>query len=163
MNRRLIRFLGQLRLGEIDFLTDIQHCLIGIETGGEFQGDVRAAFVGGGAHFLHALDTAQLGLHRLQQKPFGILRRDAVMLHRDVDDRDIDVRIRLFRDRHIGDRSGNQDQGQHHQGGAAAVQGGVDQRMHRAILSLLWRRRCRRRIQERPVRSRRRRRIPGRP
>ena len=65
VNRRLVRFLGQLRLGEIDFLADVQHCLIGIEPGREFQGNVRPALESGGAHFLHAFDAAQLGFHRL--------------------------------------------------------------------------------------------------
>ncbi len=93
----LVRFGRHFRPRVLDLVAHVGQRLVGIEAGLEFQQHVGAAFEGGGAHFLDALDRAQLLLQRLDQQPLGILRRDALQGDGGVDDRDVDVGLGFLR------------------------------------------------------------------
>src|SRR5690606_27668449 len=81
----------------------------------------------GRPHLPDALDALQLLLHRSNEQPLGILGRDALVLHVDVDDRDVDVRFRLLGNPDIGGEAGDQQQHQQSDGGARARDYGIDQ------------------------------------
>ena len=127
---RLVGVVGQLGLGRVDLLADIGDGRVGVEAGLELQGDAGVALAALGAHLLDPLDGAQLLLHGAHQQALGILGRDAVVGHHHVDDGDVDVRVGLLGDFHVGDGAGDQDQHQRQQNCAGVAESGVDDPLH---------------------------------
>src|SRR5713101_692691 len=117
-------------LGLIDLGAHVGERGLGIEAGLELEQNEAAAFEGGRSHLLHVAARLELGLDRPQQKPFGILRADAALGKLDVDDRNLDVRLRLFRDRHIGHQARAQEEEQRRDGEPRVIDGVVDERGH---------------------------------
>ena len=110
VDRRLVGVLGQVRLDQIDPFAHVGEGRVDVEAGVEFHQHAGAALEGGGAYFLDALDAPELGLHGADQQPFRVLRRDAVVTERDVDDRNVDVGIGLLGNGNIGRGAGDQQQ-----------------------------------------------------
>src|SRR5262249_37401590 len=67
---------------------------------------------------------------RSQQQPFGILRADAALGELHVDDRNLDIRLRLLRDRHIGDEPRREQEQQRRDGQPRVADGVVDELRH---------------------------------
>ncbi len=102
---RLVDVARQIMLGDVDLGAHVGKRGFGIEARLELEQDKAAAFEGGGAHLLDVADRLELGLDRPQQQPLGVLRADAALGELHVDDRNLDVRLRLLRDRHIGNET----------------------------------------------------------
>ena len=88
------------------------------------------ALARGRAHLLQALEPLQLALHRPHQEALGVLGADALVDHRDVDDRQLDVGVGLLRDLPGDDAAPEHDQQQRHDDDAAALERGGDQGFH---------------------------------
>ncbi len=112
LHDRLVHVSREIALGIVDLGAHIRERGLGIEAGFEFEQHIAAALEGGGAHFLDVGDGFQLGFDRPQQEPLGIFRADAALGELHIDDRNLDVRLGLLRDRHIGDEAGEQQEGQ---------------------------------------------------
>src|SRR3990167_4461851 len=129
-DRRFIGFLRQFAACGIDLFAHVDQGRLGVEAGIEFQGHRGLAFVGHRTHFLDCFEAAQLLFQRAHQQAFGVFRADAFQGHRDIDDRDADVRVGFLGDGHIGGQAADQQKGQQQQAGAAAVQRRGDQGVH---------------------------------
>jgi hypothetical protein len=127
---RLVGAVGQLGLGLIDLLAHVLERLVDVDPGIELQRHGAGALIGVRAHLLDALDAAQLLLHRPDQKALGVLGRDSLMGNRHVDDRHLDVGIRLLGDGAVDLEAADQDQEQDQQDGARAGEARVDQPVH---------------------------------
>ncbi len=135
VHARFVGGLRQLGLGNVHALAHVRKRPLAVETGVELQLHRRLAFPRRRGEFLHALDRLQLLLHRPDQQAFRVLRGDAVMRHRHIDDRHRDVRFRFLRNRLIGAGAGHQDEDQRQQHRAAAPEGGIDEAVHNALRS----------------------------
>src|SRR5262249_22000972 len=133
---RLVDLARQVVLGLIDLGAHVRERGLGVEPGLELEQDEAAALEGGRAHLLHVADRLELGLDRPQQEPLGILRADAALGELHVDDRNPDVRLRLFRDRHIGDQAGAQQKQERRDGEPRVADGVVDEPGHHTTLFL---------------------------
>ena len=105
-----VRILGQFALGDIHVFPDVLKGGIGVEPGFELEQHRGVTFTGVGAHLLDALDGLQLLLHGPYQEPLRVLRGDALVGHRDVDNGDIDVGVRFLGNGDVRDGPGDQDQ-----------------------------------------------------
>ena len=130
---RLVGVARQIVLGLVDLGAHVGERGLGIEAGLELEQHVAAALEGGRAHLLDVADRLELGLDRPQQQPLGILRADAALGELDVDDRDLDVRLGLLRDRHIGHEARAQQEEQRRDGQPRVADGVVDEAGHHSL------------------------------
>ena len=115
VHARLLRVRGQFALGRVHAFPDVPQGGVGVEPGLELEQHRGVALAGVGAHFPDALDGPQLLFHGPHQEPLRVLRRDAFVGHRDVDDGNVDVGIRFLGNADIRGRSADQDQRQRQQ------------------------------------------------
>ena len=123
---RLFGLRRQFGLGRIDLGARILQRDINVGAGIEANGHARAALVGIGGDFVDTLDRPDLLLHGPDEQTFGILGRDPVMRHADVDHRDVDVRFCFLRYADIGHDARDDDHRERHHDGARAAHGCLD-------------------------------------
>ena len=121
MNFGIVGIFGQFGFGDIDPFADICQCLVDFNIGIEFKRHRCPVLIGLGTHFLDTFDRTQFLLHRAQQQPFGIFGRNTVMMHGDIKNRDLDVRIGFFRDGVIANPARRQQQDQNKDDGSRPV------------------------------------------
>ncbi len=119
VDARLVGVGRQLRLGVVDLGAHVGERDVGIEARLELEQDVAAALERGRRHLLDVLDLLERGLHRLQQQPLGVLRRDAALRQQDVDVRDVDVRRGLLGDADVGGGAGHEQENERSPASAA--------------------------------------------
>ena len=112
-----VRLVRQLPLCHVDFFADVCQCLVGVDAGVKLDEDIRAAFIGVRCHLLDTFDRPQLLLHRPDQEALAVLGGNAVVRDVHVDHRDLDVRLRFLRDRHVRNYARDQDDCQRQQYG----------------------------------------------
>jgi hypothetical protein len=121
-------------LGLIDLGAHVGKRGLGIETRFELEQHEPAALERRRAHLLDVADRLELSLDRAQQQPLGILRADTALGELHIDDGDLDVRLRLFRDRHIGDEPCQQQEDEGGDGQPRMADGVIDQPGHHGYL-----------------------------
>ena len=102
----------EIALGQINPLAHIPQCGVRVKARVKLQEHVRPALVAAGTHLLDSLNRLERLLHGPDQQALGIFGGDTVMTHRDIDDRNIDIRLRLFGNILISNRPGDQDKEQ---------------------------------------------------
>ena len=102
VHRRFISFRGQIAARIVDLVAHIGQRLVQIGPGLKLHQHIAATLIGGAGHLLDALNRFQRGFQGAQDQPFAVLGRDAFVMDRDIDDRNLDIRFGLFRDGHIG-------------------------------------------------------------
>ena len=135
---RLLGVSRQFGACQVHARTHVVECLVGVEAGIELENDHPAALGSGSAHFLHALDGAQLGFHGADQHAFGIFGRDAFVQHVDVHLGNRDVRFRFLGNGRIADRTGDQKQQHDRNDRPGAFDEGGDQGIHCAATLTRW-------------------------
>ena len=126
LHLRLVGIARQVALRLVDLGAHVGERGLGVEAGLEFEQHVGAALIGSRAHFLHVRDRLEPRLDRLHQQPLGVFRADAALGELRVDDRNLDVRLGLLRDRHIGDEARDQQEGERREGQPRVADGEVD-------------------------------------
>ena len=106
----LVGVIRQLALGDVDFLSKILKGGVYVESGFELQQYRRVTIARGRSHLRDPFDGAKFLLHGSHEQTLGVLRGDALMRNGDVDDRDVDVRIRLLGNRDVRDGTAHQDE-----------------------------------------------------
>ncbi len=98
----IVDFLGKLRLGDIDFVSGLLQSRVEIHLGIELHLDDRHAFAAGRTDLLDAGDAFELGLDGSGDERLDVLGTDAAVGRRDQDQRDLDLRKGLQRQREVG-------------------------------------------------------------
>ena len=114
---RLLGVLGQIGLGQIDLLAHLLRRLVRVHLRLELHDDAGVVLRGDAGQLLQALQPAQLRLHRFDQQPLGVLRRDAGQGDGDVEHRHLNVGPRLLGDVDVGgdaEGQGGHKDGEHH-------------------------------------------------
>ena len=88
------------------------------------------SLTGGGAHLLDPFDGLKLLLHRSHQQTLGILRRDPFVSHRDIDNRNGNIRFCLLGNSHIGDRAADEQHQQQSKNSSRAAECDVNECLH---------------------------------
>ena len=127
---RLVGFFRQLAARGIDLLAHVGQCHLGVEAGVELQGHRGVSFAGYRAHFLDALETAQLLLQWAHQQAFAIFRADAFEGHRNIDDGNDHVRVGFLGHGDVGHQPAAEQEQQDQDGGTATVECSSDQCVH---------------------------------
>ena len=134
LDHRLVGLLGQLGLGPVDLLAHVDQGLVDVDAGLELEQHRGVALARRRAQLLEPFQALQLALHRAHQQALRVLGADALVVHRDVDDRQLDVGVGLLGDLPGDHRTPEHDQDQRHDDDAAAVERGLDQRPHAGAL-----------------------------
>ncbi len=130
IDARLVGIRREFDLGQVNLFAHILQCLVAIEAGIKLEQYRGMPLLGGGAHLLDPLDGLQLLLHRPHQQPLGILRRDPLMVHGDIDNGDRHIRLCFLGDSVVGDVATDEQQHQHGKHGAGTAKGGIDKCLH---------------------------------
>ena len=101
-DRRVVCFAGQFRRRVVDAFPDVLQSAVRINASFELDYHTGTAFIGFGDHLLDTLDGANLLFHRAYQESLRVLRGNPVMRHLNIDDRNFDIGLRLFRDSYVG-------------------------------------------------------------